>query len=550
MASSLTDASASSPAQAAQTPTDALDRLTPYGERRGMLIIYLALTLSFVLAGYFVIYWRNADMDLMIVYSALAMNDGLPQHYVDHTGYLTIISVKYWFQLLHSVGLLDAYRLSAIPSAANVPAFDAAMTSAIRAGRVVSFLTTLGLVAIFAGLARRVFRDWRIAQLVTFAFAFSGGIAVHMRILRTELIAASLPVFALLILIIVARRASAMRPLWIGLAAALCVIGMENKVHAILLVMTLPALAVPFGARDGASAAFWRNAATGWPGVAASAAVAAVAVWLAWPLLRMGFDPAAIRAFDLVPAFSDHFGAYQPLIGGWVVACVVVFALIWRVSATETLATLFAIIAGMALALLIVKIDFSPINIIAVLNPAERMLTFAGNEGGISAEGGISGAIHQMIGQGIEALKRYTFVLRSSPRPTVFLVWLVLPGIVLALKRGERLVALQATMLMAAAFAIDMVGIRRGLKPEYIIFSDPLIILAGAVLLERMIDLRWHRLAYPIGLSLIIAHVAVSQAEPVKHVMKRSGPDYICDWNQVYEPLLPLPWCAVPPIRR
>src|SRR5262245_61137707 len=96
-------------------PADALEKLTPYGQRRGMLIIYLALTASFFLAGYFVIYWRNADMDFMIVYSALAMNDGLPQHYVDHTGYLTILSVKYWFQLLHALGVFDFYKLSAIP---------------------------------------------------------------------------------------------------------------------------------------------------------------------------------------------------------------------------------------------------------------------------------------------------------------------------------------------------------------------------------------------------------------------------------------------------
>src|SRR5262245_32100499 len=121
MASSRTDASAS--ASPAAVPADALDRLTPYGRRRGMWIIYLSLTASFFLAGYFVIYWRNADMDFMIVYSALAMNDGLPQHYLDHTGYLTILSVKYFFQLLHSVGLLDAARLSEIPSAANLPAF-------------------------------------------------------------------------------------------------------------------------------------------------------------------------------------------------------------------------------------------------------------------------------------------------------------------------------------------------------------------------------------------------------------------------------------------
>ena len=56
-----------------------------------------------------VIFWRNADMDFMVIYSALALNDGKPQLYFDHPAYLTILSVKFWFQLLHGLGLLDAW---------------------------------------------------------------------------------------------------------------------------------------------------------------------------------------------------------------------------------------------------------------------------------------------------------------------------------------------------------------------------------------------------------------------------------------------------------
>ena len=74
---------------------------------------------------------------------------------------------------------------------------------------------------IFAGLIRRVVRDWRVAMLATFAFAFSGGIAVHSRILRSELVAACPVIFALLILIVAGRRASAARPLAMAVAAAL-----------------------------------------------------------------------------------------------------------------------------------------------------------------------------------------------------------------------------------------------------------------------------------------------------------------------------------------
>ena len=169
---------------------DAFDGLTSFGWIWGLAAIIAGLAVSFFLFGYPLIYWRNADMDFMITYSALAMNDGKPQHFLDHTAYLTILSVKSWFQLLHGIGLLDAYTLWAIPPASDAPAFDAAMTQAVRAGRVLMFLIAIGCILIFAGLARRIFRDRRVALLATVAFALSGGVAVHVQILRSELVAA------------------------------------------------------------------------------------------------------------------------------------------------------------------------------------------------------------------------------------------------------------------------------------------------------------------------------------------------------------------------
>src|SRR5664279_5472644 len=158
---------------------DAYDRLTFLGWRWGLAAIVAGLAASFFLYGYALIYWRNADMDFMVIYNALALNDGKPQLFFDHTAYLTILSVKFWFQLLHGLGLLDAWTLSAIPAASDVTAFDAAMTSAVRAGRLLALLIAIGCVLIFAGLMRRVVRDWRVALLATLAFAFSGGVAVH-----------------------------------------------------------------------------------------------------------------------------------------------------------------------------------------------------------------------------------------------------------------------------------------------------------------------------------------------------------------------------------
>src|SRR5438045_1169307 len=81
---------------------------------------------------------------------------------------------------------------------------------------------------------------WRVAMLATLAFALSGGVAVHLRILRSELVAAMPVIFALMILIAAGRRATPARPLALALAAFLCVLGLENKVQAILLIGLVP----------------------------------------------------------------------------------------------------------------------------------------------------------------------------------------------------------------------------------------------------------------------------------------------------------------------
>ena len=530
----------------ARVVSDALDRLNVLGWSGGLAAIIAGLAASFLLFGYAVAYWRNADMDFMVIYSALAMNDGKPQHFLDHTAYLTIVSVKSWFQLWHGLGLLDAYTLPAMPPASD--AFDAAMTQAVRAGRVLAFLIAAMCVLVFAGLARRIFRDWRIALVATLAFALSGGVAVHSRILRSEFVAACPVIFALMILIITGRRASRARPLGMAVAAALCVIGLENKVQAILLIGMVPFVILPFGGPDSASVAFWRKAAASWLTASIAAIIALAAAWVAWPLIATGLDRGLLDAAQFHPLLLNRFGVYQVallvLIGG----CMIAYATIWRISAAETLAAMSAVIAGASIALLLLDADYNTANVIAVINPLEKMLIFADANTADAASGSSLAAVVLLLLDGLASvLARYSFVLHSSPRPTVFLTWLIIPGIVYAWRRGEKLAALQSLMLMLAATGIDTLGVRRGLKIEYFIFTDPLIVLAGAILLERMPELRFHKWAYAIAATLFGLHVAVGQAEPIKYAFKRSGPESICEWNRYYMPLMPLPWCPHQP---
>jgi hypothetical protein len=529
---------------------DALDRLTFLGWRWGLAAITAGLAASFFLFGYALIYWRNADMDFMVIYNALVLNDGKPQLFFDHTAYLTILSVKFWFQLLHGLGLLDAWSLSSIPPASDAAAFDAAMTSAVRAGRLLALLTAAGCVLIFAALVRLILRDWRVAMFATLAFAFSGGIAVHSRILRSELVAACPVIFALMILIAVGRRASVARPLAIALAAALCVLGLENKVQAILLIGALPLLVMPFGSAASASVAFWRNTRSAWLATGIAAITAISAAWAAWPLIATGFDNSLLDAAQFHPLLLGRFGIYQAALLVLIAACMIAYAAIWRVSAVETLASMFAIAAGALFTLLALDLVYNTSNVIAAINPLEKMLTFADASTTDAANAPGLWGIFLLLLEGIgSVIARYTFVLHSSPRPTVFLTWLIVPGIVYAWRRDERLVAIQALLLMLAAIGIDALAVRRGLKSEYFIFTDPLIILAGAILLDRLSDLRFHKWTYLVATVLFGLHIAVGQAEPIKYAFMRRGPESICQWNRYYLPLLPLPWCPAPAVR-
>src|SRR3978361_2304836 len=235
---------------------DAFARLTPLGWSGGLALITALLAAAFFLAGYFLLYWRTAAIDFMVVSSAFLLNDGQPAFF-EHPAYFTILSVKIWLQLLHYLHLLDTSALSRMPPAHDVGAFDAAMTEVIRAARLVAWLTATGFVLVFAVLARCLVRDWRVAMLGTTAFAFSGGLQFHLRILRSELIAGCFFVFALMILIVAARRATVWRPLAVGFACRLWLSGLENKIQAILLIAALPLLIQPFGGASSASVGFW-----------------------------------------------------------------------------------------------------------------------------------------------------------------------------------------------------------------------------------------------------------------------------------------------------
>src|SRR5262249_19716930 len=114
---------------------DALTRLTAYSWTATLSLIIGLMLLSFLVAGLFVVYWRNADMDFIVIYNALLLNDGKPAFF-SHPAYVTILAESYWFKLLKAIGVLDFVSLSNVPPASDTKSFAEAMTTLIRWARV------------------------------------------------------------------------------------------------------------------------------------------------------------------------------------------------------------------------------------------------------------------------------------------------------------------------------------------------------------------------------------------------------------------------------
>jgi len=483
--------------------------------------LFVALWFSF---GFWWVYWRSADMDTWMVYEAFLRTDGLPQTYFDHPGYLTILLLGYWFKLMHAIGFLPAHALSALPPESDIAASAAAWMRATQAARLLSLGAALIFLGDFVLLMRRWLKDWRIALLATYALAFSGGMMMEARIVRTELIAAGFAYLALLVLLAGAERGANRRVLAVFVAALFGALAMLNKIQVIFPLLTFPVIVFAF-----MNPPTQDERARPWGALIVAFIAAAVLTLFALPLLQAGlFDAGAVARRTAL--FHTGLPVYQMIIAAWFVLWIFIVAWRFRLDAVETLAALAALVAGSALGVLALMLHNDPGNAVAAMNPFESMLNYAAaSDPSLHAGGSLGTPMLRALVSGLALmLARLTFVLSSSPRPTIFLEWAVFAMMVFAWKRGERKAVWQAALLLVAAHAIDWPATLRGLKTEYFILADPLIIMAAAWLLVRVPALQTHRLAYPVGAAVIAVTFAVGLAEPVKHSLKKDVPIDFC----------------------
>ena len=368
---------------------------------------------------------------------------------------------------------------------------------------------------------------------------------MQMRIMRTELLAAGFFMIALMMLIVVARMGQrAWRPAVVGLASLLITLALLNKVQILFLICALPFLLLPFGRDSAPQRKFWNIPRLAWPVFAASVVMALFGLFLAKDILIAGFSTASAPSFPL-PALKFGATAYWPAIAAWIAVGMAAFAVVWRVTALETLTAVFAAVAGCMIGLLALYGRYHPNDVLVVFHPLEEMFQFAQSSDPRLSSGSLLSGQH--IGYLLQAIAgviaRRTFVLESSPRPTIFLEWFVIAATVIAIRRREWRLVLQVAALMLTDWGIDTLGMARGLKQEYFILTDPLAIIAAALLISKLTDLQRHRWTYPVGATLIVAHILVSQAEPVKHVFKTEGPEVLCGLYHNAKRVEHFPYC-------
>jgi hypothetical protein len=489
------------------------------------------MTISLLLIGFRMPYWKVADQDMILAYQALLLNDGKAQEYFDHTGYLNDLAIAAWYQLLHWLGVLRAHALSALPSPDDAAAYDHAWQVLIASGRVLSLILGAGFVWLFATLTRRLVGDWRIAIIAALALAYSGGVAWHIRIMRTELLSAGLVTAALLLLLVAAREPGIRRHVLIAIASLCAALAVVAKVQALLPALAIPALVLAFGRgeQEPGDCDLGLAGRKRWMLAACVALLAAVVAYPAIDLLRLGIA-GGIGAYR--PLGAGLSGVYQWLIGLWVTGAVVAYAVIWRTPAAVTVTALASVALGVCAGLLSLRIYYDVRNVIAVANPLEHMFVFASANPALSQETQVlSAALFATLATGVgRALAVHSFVFSPSGRPTLLLEWFAIAGTAVMWRSGERRAAMQVGLLILAAWGIDSMFSLRNLQLAYAVYTDPLLIIAAAMVLARFPELQKAPRVQNAALGLMTIYLVWGHLDPVRQAITRGNPEETCQW--------------------
>nr|WP_247897085.1 phospholipid carrier-dependent glycosyltransferase [Azospirillum argentinense] len=518
-----------------------LDRWPWWGLCAGLAAVMVA---SAVAIGFRTPYWSHADQDLVLAYHGLLFNEGLPQEYFDHPGYTYFLVIEVWYRLLHGLGLMPVVTLSGLPPAADTAAYNAAWQNLVEAGRALSILITTAFALVYANLVRALVGDRRVAFLAAVVMAFGIGLSTQARQMRTDLLSASFVVTALLLVLVAIRTAPGWRPLLLlGLAGLLAGLAMVTKIQAIFLALGIPVIALAFGRRfPGEGGQHW--IAAGVLGLAAAAAaLPAVA------LIQHGIASAGQSLYPYRPVGGGLSGVYQGIIVGWVVLGMAVYAAVWRVRLSYAVAAMAAVALGLALGVLTLTIRPHEQNVIAVANLIEHMFVFTTWKHQAALQGQeqvLSDGLVTLLAKGLwRTLAIRTIVFHPDNIPqTVVVEWFIIGGCIVLWRRGERVAAAQAALLLLVAWGLETLFSLRGFQRAYAAYTDPLMGLAAAWVLLRLPGLleRARTRRWIVGTVALV--VVVAQVWPTIEAIRLPNPAGQCGWIPTYmKHVEPFPFC-------
>ena len=513
----------------------------------GTALLCLGMVVSIVLFGLTMPYYNKAASDMVSVYEALLFNSGLPQDFLIYPALLDRVLLGWWFEALHMLGLTPISRLEDFKALTDIKAYDAQWQTLVVAGRIYALVTGIGCVIAIVGLVHRWLGVWQIAVLAGTAFAFSSGVALGFRILRPEMLTATLVFSALLVLIITSRQEQLFwRLLGLSAAAFLVMLAILDKVQSIIPALALLPLALAFGTRPPAAGQ------TG--GVSARAlavALTILALVALWPaVLMLGQGVAAMPGMpihDTVYRPIALSGRYQPLVAGLIVLFMAGYGAIWRIGVAETMAGIAAVVLGLATGIDLLYLQSSLGAIVAVANPVEHLQALSAGDGAQLLSQSPLAMISTILGAVGRSLAIHTFFLNPMHRPTLLLEWLSWAGLVVALRAGRPQMALQIFLLLGCAIAQDAIFSLRQVKVYYLPYSDLPIILAGALALSQFANHLMEPWVERATLVMMVITIVWGHAQPALAVYSRHEKGKVCGIVVQFTTRMTIPYCATAP---
>lgn len=427
----------------------------------------------------------TSDMDIVVIYEALRLNQGLAQIYNDHTGYTSFVLLAWWFQLLKALGFLSVARLDQLPQLG--PAFDSDYAALVEAGRVFSaFVASAFVAAMYVGLRQLSGSVWT-AVVMTAIFSTSEGLARQTLILRTEL-AAALFTFVAFFLLLAAIR-DPRRPILmfgVGLAAML---SLAAKMQSIFLLSAFPVLALAFSKSTAVRAGPTYDTITTLLWVLIAGALAIPAGFM----LAMGVHA------------NGHWGGYQFAFIAYGLSAMIAYRRLCNVPPLLWWRGFAALVAGLAIGHLFHLLYHTFGVTFAIANFVEHMAKFSA-----VGQGEMSGVLARLFHAIPATLVRH---LTETPWPTRLIESLLIFMLVLRWFQGDHRAAICATLLFGIGLGFEIVCALRGFPPQYLVFTEGWTILTLAAAGMRG---RWMAALLVLAVAGQVWHLGDATLVPVQ----------------------------------